>query len=149
MKGIICLILGLGIILIQPLKGQNQDRDWPIDTVSKYNSCQFDYDSIEIELEPDSWARPMNKDKFSKLVADTPEITIMRDAGILSCLVKAKILVNKDGKYVCHVLNSNCHPYWDRAIIRYLHVLAFKPGQKEDNPVNSWITLPFNWIFEW
>jgi hypothetical protein len=147
MKGITYIIFGLSIIFVQSLRGQNQDRDWPEDTLSNYNSCQFD--SINIELAPDFWAMPMNKGQLSQLVADTPEIALMRDAGILSCRVEAKILVDKDGKYVCHVLNSNCHPYWDRAIIRYLHVLEFKPGQKKGNPVNSWITMPFNWIFEW
>jgi len=73
----------------------------------------------------------------------------VKSKGYFLNLTKGKILVDKEGKYVCHILNEFCHVIWDQAIVENLKRVQFKSGIKNGNRISSRIGFNRNWRFEW
>lgn len=93
-------------------------------------------DYIEVSKEP----RPKNIEEIKRLVG-YPQIA--RDAGIQGQVV-IRVLVDKQGRYKKHKVVNVIHPILSQAIEKHIDKIQFVPAHKNNNPVQFWVNLPFN-----
>ncbi|MEM9722058.1 MAG: M56 family metallopeptidase, partial [Bacteroidota bacterium] len=67
---------------------------------------------------------------------------VARKAGIEGNVI-ARVLVNKEGKYVRHVMLNGVHPVLERSVGAQLPELMFSPAIQNGEPVMFWVNIPF------
>lgn len=65
-----------------------------------------------------------------------------KDRGIQGTVL-LKILINKEGKYVKHILVENVHPILSEPVEKYAPELRFTPAKKDGKAIAYWVEMPF------
>ena len=58
--------------------------------------------------------------------------------------VTLRVMVDKMGNYVKHIVLKDPHPILTRAVTEKIHLLKRTPGIQAGKPIKVWVTLPFN-----
>lgn len=135
----------LAVLLSNSTTILGQDWSWPEQEKIVKNTCS----EKEISVVPDIEAIPLNIHEFGKRVSASPEVEFMREAGVLSCSIKIRFLIDESGSILCYSLKDKCHPVWEIAILRFIDCLEFWPAYKNSKPISSEVTIRYRWIFEW
>ncbi len=90
---------------------------------------------IPVEKEPE----PVNIDDIKQKIGYPGPAT---KAGIEGIVVM-RVLVNKRGKYVKHIVLSSPHPILTEAVEKQLHKLKFTPAIQSGKRVKVWTNIPF------
>jgi protein TonB len=91
---------------------------------------------ILLEKEPQA----VNLDELGKLIG-YPEMA--KEAEIQG-RVTLRVMVDKMGNYVKHIVLKDPHPILTRAVTEKIHLLKMTPGIQAGKPIKVWVTLPFN-----
>lgn len=59
-------------------------------------------------------------------------------------MVVARVLVDKDGRYLRHELVKNDHVLLGDAVETELKALRFSPAHQDGEAVQAWVMIPFN-----
>lgn len=111
-------------------------------------------DTFPEEMEPDikevisdaEEPQPLNLDEVWKLIGRYPQIA--KDAGIQGTVV-VRVLVDKEGKYMRHVILRKVHPMLTSVVEKGLPALRFTPAMLHGVPIMYWVNLPFKFrLFE-
>lgn len=68
---------------------------------------------------------------------------LMRNAGV-GGLVKVRLLLDKEGNYLKHIIMESAHPELTKAVEPHLRKLRFSPGVLHNEAIKVWVTIPFN-----
>lgn len=84
--------------------------------------------------------KPINLDEV-KMAIDYP--LIAREMEIQGQVI-VRILVDKKGKYVKHIIAKAGHPILQKEVEKWLDFLVFSPAIQGGNPIRFWVNIPFN-----
>ncbi len=62
----------------------------------------------------------------------------------ISGKVVVRVLIDKAGNYVKHIVLKNPHDELTQEVTKHLHKLKFTPGKFANEPLSVWLTIPFN-----
>ncbi|MEM0997867.1 MAG: energy transducer TonB [Bacteroidota bacterium] len=93
-------------------------------------------DFVLLEKEP----TPVNMDELQKSIG-YPELAFQAE---IEGRVSLRILVDKQGNYVKHIVLRNPHPILTNAVTKHIHKLKVTPGIQAGRPIRVWVTVPFN-----
>lgn len=91
---------------------------------------------ILLEKEP----APVNMDELKSLIG-YPPMALEAD---IEGKVTLRVMVDKHGDYVKHVVLKDPHPILTKAVTDKIHHLKTTPGIQAGKPIKVWVTLPFN-----
>ena len=91
---------------------------------------------VHVQQEP----KPANLDEIKKMIT-YPEM--LKEAQIQG-KVFVKILVDKEGKPVKHVVKKSPHPLMTQEIESKIYKLKFTPAINAGKPVQFWVSIPFD-----
>lgn len=91
---------------------------------------------ILLEKEP----APVNMDELKQLIG-YPPMALEAD---IEGKVTLRVMVDKHGDYVKHVVLKDPHPILTKAVTDKIHHLKTTPGIQAGKPIKVWVTLPFN-----
>lgn len=91
---------------------------------------------ILLEKEP----APVNMDELKQLIGYPP----MALEAEIEGKVTLRVMVDKHGDYVKHVVLKDPHPILTKAVTDKIHHLKTTPGIQAGKPIKVWVTLPFN-----
>lgn len=83
--------------------------------------------------------KPVNMDELKKIIGYPP---MAKEAEITGKVV-VRVLVDKTGSYVKHVVLKDPHAILTKAVTDKLPQLKFTPGRQNNQPVKVWVTIPF------
>ncbi len=106
--------------------------DAPTEIVEDKEPAATDF--VAVEKDPS----PVNMDEFKKAVGYPP---MMKEAGIQG-KVMLRILVDKEGNYVKHVVLRSPHQMLTKAVEEKVRMIKFVPGIQAGKPIKVWVTLP-------
>lgn len=141
-------VIAIVLILAGP-KIWGQKWSWPKQEKIIKNTCLNESGHLSINTIPDIEAIPLNIHDFGQKVSNTPEVKLMREAGIPKCSIKIKFLLDESGCVLCYILEDKCHPVWEVAILKCIGSIEFWPAYRNSQPIPSEIILNYNWRFEW
>jgi protein TonB len=84
--------------------------------------------------------KPVNMDEIKKLIGYPP---MAKEAEIQGKVV-VRVLVDKTGHYVKHLVLKDPHPLLTKGVTDKLPELKFTPGRQNNQPVKVWVTIPFD-----
>ena len=58
--------------------------------------------------------------------------------------VIVRVQVDKEGKYVKHLVIKDPHPILTKAVTDKINMLSFTPGIQAGKPIKVWVTIPFD-----
>lgn len=90
---------------------------------------------VMVDQEP----QPVNMDDIKKRIGYPPTA---KEAGIEGVVV-VRILVDKNGNYVKHIVMQSPHPLLTKAVEKEIRNLKFTPGIQAGRPIKVWVTIPF------
>lgn len=93
------------------------------------------FEFVAVEQQPD----PVNLSDIRSRIKYPP---ILRDAGIEGT-VFIKILVDKQGKPVKHLVVKSPHELLEEACVKEIYNLNFTPGIQAGKPIKVWVAIPF------
>lgn len=93
-------------------------------------------DFILLEKEPQA----VNLDELKGLIGYPP----MAVEAEIQGRVTLRVMVDKMGNYVKHIVLKDPHPILTRAVTEKIHLLKMTPGIQAGKPIKVWVTLPFN-----
>lgn len=93
-------------------------------------------DFILLEKEP----VPVNMDDLKRVIGYPP---LAKEVGIEG-RVTLRVMVDKHGDYVKHVVLKDPHPILTKAVTDKIHMLKTTPGIQAGRPIKVWVTLPFS-----
>ena len=93
-------------------------------------------DFVLLEKEP----APVNMDELRKLIGYPP---MAKEAEIEGKVI-LRVQVNKNGKYVKHIVIKDPHPILTKAVTDKIRNLSFTPGIQAGKPIKVWVTIPFD-----
>jgi periplasmic protein TonB len=91
---------------------------------------------INLEKEP----QPVNLDDLQKIIG----YPAMAVEGEIEGKVIVRVLVDKRGDYVKHIVLKNPHPILTNAVSQKINQLKMTPGIQAGKPISVWVTLPFD-----
>lgn len=62
--------------------------------------------------------------------------------------VVVRVQVSKYGNYISHKILKQGHPILEKAVKAKIHLLKFTPAIRKGKPINSWINIPFRFLFD-
>ncbi len=65
-----------------------------------------------------------------------------RQAGIEGTVI-LRVLIDKKGNYVKHIVMSSPHPLLTKAVETHIQKYKFTPAIKDGKPICYWLTMPF------
>lgn len=89
---------------------------------------------IAVEKEP----QPVNMDEFRRKVGYPP---LAKEAQIQGKVIM-RVLVDKDGNYVKHIILRNPHPILTSEVEKNVKMLKFVPAVQAGKPIKVWVNLP-------
>jgi periplasmic protein TonB len=92
-------------------------------------------DFILLEKEPQA----VNLDELKKVIGYPP----LAKEGEIQGKVVLRVMVDKNGDYVKHIVLDNPHPILTRAVESKISMLKMTPGIQAGKPIKVWVTLPF------
>jgi periplasmic protein TonB len=92
-------------------------------------------DFILLEKEPQA----VNLDELKKLIGYPP----LAKEGEIQGKVVLRVMVDKNGDYVKHIVLDSPHPILTRAVESKIDQLKMTPGIQAGKPIKVWVTLPF------
>ena len=95
---------------------------------------------IEVDQEP----RPLNLDSVTRKVRFPNELKKKKIQG----KVFIKILIDKDGKVIQHVVKKSPHPLFVEEVERVIYHLRFSPAIDKGKIVMYWVSIPFNFTLK-
>jgi protein TonB len=103
-------------------------------------------DDVEVEKDPlpteffgGEEPKPVNMDDLKKIIGYPP---MAKEAEITGKVI-VRVLVDKTGSYVKHVVLKDPHAILTKAVTDKLPQLKFTPGRQNNQPVKVWVTIPF------
>ncbi|MCZ2355250.1 MAG: TonB family protein [Bacteroidia bacterium] len=130
------------------LETQEGSNDAPVDFGDVDGKGNTPSEIKETEKEPDpnefiaveKEAAPVNMDDIKKAIGYPPTA---KEAGI-SGKVILRLLVGKDGSVVKHIVIKSPHKILTEAVVPHLSSLKFTPAIQANRPVQTWVTIPFD-----
>lgn len=93
-------------------------------------------DFVLLEKEP----APVNLDQLKGLIGYPP---MAKEAEIEGKVI-VRVQVDKEGKYVKHIVIKDPHPILTKAVTDKINQLSFTPGIQAGKPIKVWVTIPFD-----
>ena len=128
---------------------KNGDYPWSDITNEPCSNCPVAVTELPKEdddLKPDTFIllekepQAVNLDELGKLIG-YPE---MAKEAEIEGRVTLRVMVDKMGNYVKHIVLKDPHPILTRAVTEKIHLLKMTPGIQAGKPIKVWVTLPFN-----
>lgn len=91
---------------------------------------------VLLEKEPS----PVNLDQLKGLIGYPP---MAKEAEIEGKVI-VRVQVDKEGKYVKHIVIKDPHPILTKAVTDKINMLSFTPGIQAGKPIKVWVTIPFD-----
>lgn len=91
---------------------------------------------VALEKEP----APVNLNDIKQLIGYPP----MAKEAEIEGKVTVRIQVDKNGRYVKHIVLKDPHPILTKAVTDKLPQLQFTPGIQAGKPIKVWVTIPFD-----
>lgn len=92
-------------------------------------------DFVLLEKEPQA----VNLDDLKKLIG----YPALAKEGEIQGKVVLRVMVDKNGDYVKHIVLDSPHPILTKAVESKISMLKMTPGIQGGHPVKVWVTLPF------
>ncbi|MEY3442525.1 MAG: hypothetical protein RLZZ519_806 [Bacteroidota bacterium] len=108
----------------------------PVTVVPKEDDDPKSETFILLEKEPQA----VNLDELKGLIGYPP----MAVEALIEGRVTLRVMVDKMGNYVKHIVLKDPHPILTRAVTEKIHLLKMTPGIQAGKPIKVWVTLPFN-----
>lgn len=93
-------------------------------------------DFVLLEKEP----APVNMDDLRRMIGYPP---MAKEAEIEGKVI-LRVQVDKNGKYVKHLVIKDPHPILTKAVTDKIRNLSFTPGIQAGKPIKVWVTIPFD-----
>jgi periplasmic protein TonB len=93
-------------------------------------------DFVLLDKEP----RAVNLDELQSIIGYPP----MAKEAEIQGKVTLRVMVDKNGDYVKHIVLKDPHPLLTKAVCDKIHLLKMTPGIQAGKPIKVWVTLPFN-----
>lgn len=116
--------------VLESLKGEE-----PLEEEEDVEKVPGPNDFLELEREP----QLLNQQELVKLIGRPGVAATEYGLG----RVMVRVLVDREGNYVKHILLRKVHPDLDQAVIDHVPACKFSPAIQAGKPVMCWVTLPF------
>ncbi len=95
------------------------------------------YETLLMAIE--KMPEPANLDQVKGLIGYPP---LAREAEIEGEVI-VRVLVDKTGHYVKHIVVQDPHPMLTKAVTDKINNISFYPGIQDGKPIVFWLTIPF------
>ncbi|MEM0997869.1 MAG: energy transducer TonB [Bacteroidota bacterium] len=93
-------------------------------------------DFVLLEKEP----APVNMDDLRRMIG----YPAMAKEAEIEGKVILRVQVDKNGRYVKHIVIKDPHPILTKAVTDKIRNLSFTPGIQAGKPIKVWVTIPFD-----
>ena len=91
---------------------------------------------VLLEKEP----APVNMDELRRIIG----YPLMAKEAEIEGKVVFRILLDKNGDYVKHIVLKDPHPILTNAVSKHINKIKMTPGIQAGSPIRVWVTIPFN-----